>query len=149
MVSPHESWEEKEDGFKLGKVFVEVLPVQADVSGSAQFVRSVSEKNANAYQVNVFSSYGTVSESPEEIAIFENPREAWEMAHILTHYLKYHQAPTEIAISDLKHSKVYDEQWYPEGIIEDIPPDEVFWKMVTRRKVPEPMSEVVGEYDPS
>lgn len=90
MVSPHSNWEDEENGYRSAGVgiFVEPTAVEAGREGSYRASGGVSPDDANAYSVDLRTGMGTEKRTWDPIATFDDPRTAWEFAHLLTHYFE-------------------------------------------------------------
>lgn len=78
MVSPAEEWNELENGYENNNITITVTRIQGSEWEDGRSV------NFERWQVRVrrgASGYGQV----DEIAEYDEPRPAWELAHMLTH----------------------------------------------------------------
>lgn len=77
MVSPANSWEEIENGYRSGDTSILVSEVEGRIVEDGQHTRFTG------YEVQVWEGPAGYA-SPTEIATYEEPRPAWELANLLT-----------------------------------------------------------------
>lgn len=81
MVSPSDSWDDTEHGYETGDASITVSEVSGTMWDDGE------KTDISGYQVRV--TVGTAGyATPKEIATYEDPKKAWEMANILTHYVE-------------------------------------------------------------
>lgn len=96
MVSPKESWEETEQGYRSGGTEIYILPTRTVEQNGRQYVEVIDDAE-EATQWDLLLEYRT---HQKEVATFEDPRTAWEFANALTHYISF--IGPESGVSDLK-----------------------------------------------
>ncbi|WP_128478096.1 hypothetical protein [Halorussus pelagicus] len=77
MVSPNDTWEETEHGYENGDTSVIVSEVEGRIINDGQ------RKSFTGYEVQIWEGPAGYA-SPTEIATYEEPRPAWELANLLT-----------------------------------------------------------------
>lgn len=112
MVSPSDNWEEREDGYELGDTSVLVQEIEGRYSEGGEMTEYTG------YSVIVYMG-PTGHASPQEIATYESPREAWELAHILTHY--FDEWNSKLDLNNLHNGQDGGEVLPPRGLAERDP----------------------------
>ncbi|GAA3865752.1 hypothetical protein [Haloarcula argentinensis] len=112
MTSPAEGWEDTERGYEQGDTSVTVGEVKL-----TQY-RNGDRTEYNGYQVRVWIGKPGYA-SPEEIATYEEPRKAWELANILTHYLSAYNS--KLDLSNITDGFESGEHLPPDGVAEREP----------------------------
>ncbi|MWV41053.1 hypothetical protein [Natrialba sp. INN-245] len=131
MVSPHDNWEDVEDGYRNGNIGVFVEPAYIEDEGGVLYSRvGVTESDTNAYLVSYQSGLETGYGSHKELINFEDPRAAWEYANLVTHYLEY-GSDEDLSISELQgRSDPTEDTWHPKGVVSEMRAEEVMRKML-------------------
>jgi len=99
MVSPHNDWEDKENGYVNGSAAIFVKPV---IQNRTSTSIPENEEDANAYAVEIRTGYGSGHGTHDYAVFFEDPVASWEYANLLTHYIseRLEQVPDEMVIKN-------------------------------------------------
>ncbi|WP_049929002.1 hypothetical protein [Halopiger goleimassiliensis] len=127
MVSPRDGWDDREEGYRRDDVGVFVEPTVVD----GEDARRVTEYDAaNAFTVSLCREMGTEAETRTPLVRFDEPRTAWEYAHLVTHYVSASFDPS-FAESELTGTDGHDpDRWRPEGVVSDLDAETVLRKTV-------------------
>lgn len=122
MVSPADGWKDVDNGYVSGSTRVLVEPIHHEVTENSEFTSSVPESEANAYAVSIVdgsSGHGT----HRTLVEIQDPRTAWEVANLCTHYLNERPA---MDLTGLKYDPAHNSE--PEkirGVVTDLTPEEI------------------------
>ncbi|MFC4541878.1 hypothetical protein ACFO5R_08040 [Halosolutus amylolyticus] len=120
MVSPHESWEDVEEGYRTERVGVFVEP--RSIGGGDGPTRSKIEPVESAaivYAVTMCRPLGSALESETTLVSFDDGRTAWEYANLVTHFVA-ESADANFAESQLR-GRVGPpaDRWEPDELVSD------------------------------
>jgi len=139
MVSPQPDWDDVDHGYRYGGWEITVTEMQYSRWEDGEL------DEGTAYSVAIVGLIDGVADSHREIISFKKLRPAWEFANILTHYFVHYPFGVEGARTNLLHSEMPEEQWYPDGPVEDMSANEAFWKMATEYDMPSEVADLVDD----
>lgn len=129
MVSPSESWEEVENGYRKGEtgIFVEQTFVQG-----GEVLRKSECQNSNSSTVSIRRKMETAYHTWNTLVSFSEARTAWEYANLVTHYIEETSGSPRQAEAELMGESGYEQEtWTPPPIVEEMSALEVMRKMTS------------------
>lgn len=130
MVSPRDSWDDVEDGYRSGDVGVFVEPRRVDGEEGRVAERATDYADADAFAVSMCRALGSDDETSTPLVSFADARTAWEYANLVTHYVSESFDP-RFAETELRGNAGHDpDGWRPDGPVSDLSAADVLLRMV-------------------
>lgn len=145
MVSFHQEWDDVEDGFEKDSTGVYVKPAIVSGGEHSRHHRSgdIPPEEANCYSVSLRTRMRTSAETWDPVACFADARDAWEFAHLLTHFFSGRHDPWAQK-SDLLHDNtlvIPDDAKQVPDIVEELSAEKVLERMLHPHPVPDRVKE--------